>query len=118
MLNERILLPPQDYIDRIQNGCILDPSVFYSESNVLATTELLHSLRPHKVYLPSHLFSAYESSNWISFYSTLSLWSADYEKISEAWYASDDLMKELQPLAIAIPDKEVESNKELLTSSI
>jgi hypothetical protein len=100
-----ILREPEDYLRRIDTGCILDPSIFYSKTHVEAATILLSSVKPSKIYLPSHLFEAYEKAAWFSFFTTLTLWSGNYEKLSDAWYQGDELMKELSPVPIRLSEE-------------
>lgn len=100
------LQDPEYYLDRIKVGCILDPSVFYSETYVEAATNVLSLIRPSKVYLPSNLFHAYKTATWTSFFTTLTLWSGNYEKLSSAWYQSDSLMQELSPVPIEVSEKD------------
>lgn len=97
---------PGYYLERIASGCILDPSVFYSEDYVDATTQVMSLVKPAKIYLPSNLFVAFKKASWSAFLSTLTLWSGNYEKLSDAWYRSDSLMKELTPIPIEISEHE------------
>lgn len=97
---------PEYYLERIKAGCILDPSVFYSEDYVKATTHLISSIKPKDVYLPSNLLKAHAKSDWASFLSTLTLWSGNYEKLPGAWYQSDILVKELKPIPIEISEQD------------
>jgi hypothetical protein len=102
------LQDPEYYISRIKNGCILDPSVFYSGTYVEATMLLVSSIKPKNVYLPSNLFQAYKEARWTSFLSTLMLWGGDYEKLPEAWYSGDALMEELEPTPIEVVEPQEE----------
>jgi len=103
---EITLKNPEYYLECIQKGCILDPSVFYSKEYVDSTVFLMSEIKPSAIYLPSNLFSAYKQGVWTSFLTTLTLWSGNYEKIPDAWRESDLLVDQLSPKQIELSDED------------
>lgn len=103
---EITLKNPEYYLERIQKGCILDPSVFYSKEYVDATVSLMSEIKPSEIYLPSNLLNAYKQGAWTSFLTTLTLWSGNYEKIPDAWRESDLLVDELSPKQLQLSDED------------
>jgi len=95
---------PEYYMQRLSAGCILDPSVFYSDQYVEATIEVISAAKPGGVYLPSNLYAAIKKGSWTSFLTTLTLWSGHYERIPDAWRKREALVSQLDPSPIQIPE--------------
>jgi hypothetical protein len=91
---------PRYYLERIEAGCILDPSIFYSDISIEAAMAIVSAIKPNKVYMPSNLYDAYKKASWTSFLSTLTLWSGNYEKLPNSWHQGGALMQELNPVPI------------------
>jgi len=104
---EIVLQKPEWYMDRLQQGCILDPSVFYSAQHVRATMDFVQSVMPKRVLLPSNVYDALVEKRWLSFMQTLTLWSARYEDTPDAWKAAQDLFERLRATPIAPPKEDI-----------